>query len=48
MHHKFVIIDDSTVITGSFNWTYYGYAHHSENVIILNNEKVVENFVDEF
>jgi len=33
MHNKFCILDLSTTITGSFNWTYGG-TKHEENIII--------------
>ncbi|CAN0584474.1 unnamed protein product [Ectocarpus sp. 12 AP-2014] len=33
MHNKFCVIDLSTTITGSFNWTYGG-TKHEENIII--------------
>lgn len=33
MHNKFCVIDLSTTVTGSFNWT-YGATKHEENIII--------------
>jgi len=34
LHHKFCIIDDSTIINGSYNWTYYAITNE-ENIMIL-------------
>ena len=46
MHHKFVIIDDSTVLTGSLNWTKM---QHNENVVIIkHSEAIVKAFSQEF
>ena len=39
MHNKFAIIDDTTIITGSYNWTNAAEIHNDENVLILNNAK---------
>lgn len=35
MHHKFVLIDDSILITGSFNWTASAEAENDENILLL-------------
>ena len=35
VHHKFCIIDDKIVITGSYNWTYYAENRNWENIVIL-------------
>ncbi len=35
MHHKFALIDDTVLITGSFNWTASAEADNDENIIIL-------------
>jgi phosphatidylserine/phosphatidylglycerophosphate/cardiolipin synthase-like enzyme len=34
MHHKFCVIDLSTTITGSFNWSFSASSIHKENIII--------------
>ncbi len=46
MHHKFSIIDDN-VISGSYNWTFYANTNY-ENIIITDEHKVVDNYVDEY
>lgn len=48
MHNKFCIIDFSTVITGSYNWSYKAKSNF-ENVIITSNDTTLaEQFISEF
>lgn len=47
MHHKFCIIDDEIVITGSYNWTNKAKTN-LENIVILEEESVVNKYVLEF
>lgn len=48
MHNKFCVIDFSTVITGSYNWSYKAESNF-ENVIITINDTVLANqFISEF
>jgi hypothetical protein len=35
MHHKFCLIDDKVVLTGSFNWTRKASLHNSETLIVM-------------
>jgi cardiolipin hydrolase len=35
MHHKFVIIDNKVLITGSLNWSAHGVNNNNENIIII-------------
>lgn len=48
VHHKFCIIDDKTVITGSYNWTYYAENRNWENIVILDDLKIVNGYIKEF
>lgn len=48
VHHKFCIIDDSVLITGSYNWTYYAENRNWENVVFIENKDVVSGYVSEF
>lgn len=48
VHHKFCIIDNKIVITGSYNWTYYAENRNWENIIILNDELTVRAYTEEF
>lgn len=45
MHHKFVIIDDQWLLTGSFNWTYNS---NAENLLCLNDVLLAVAFQREF
>lgn len=47
VHHKFCIIDDKIVITGSFNWTKRA-STNRENIIISNNKITAEKYRIEF
>jgi hypothetical protein len=48
VHHKICIIDNSKVITGSYNWTYYAENRNWENIVILENEEIVDGYLKEF
>ena len=48
MHHKFVLVDGTVLITGSFNWTRQAVMGNRENVLITNNAEIVGPYVDEF
>ena len=48
MHNKFCVVDYSTVITGSYNWSYKAESNF-ENVIITSNDTTLaEQFIAEF
>jgi phosphatidylserine/phosphatidylglycerophosphate/cardiolipin synthase-like enzyme len=48
MHHKFVIVDRSIVVTGSYNWTRSAARENHENLVICDQPRLVRRFVDEF
>ena len=48
IHHKVFIIDNSTVITGSFNPTKAADTKNDENILIIHDENVAEKFLEEF
>jgi mitochondrial cardiolipin hydrolase len=48
MHHKFVILDRQTVLTGSYNWTLESEDENHENLIILREAYAVEAYTQEF
>lgn len=48
MHNKFAVIDDRTVITGSFNWTKSAEQRNRENLIIIKNPEVASVYETEF
>jgi len=48
MHHKFVVIDERYVWTGSYNITYNGAYRNSNNVILIDSVPLAYNFTQEF
>ncbi|MAG91126.1 hypothetical protein CMO83_00450 [Candidatus Woesearchaeota archaeon] len=48
MHHKVFIIDNQTVITGSFNPTLSGDTRNDENLLIIHDDKIADDFLKEF
>ena len=48
MHHKFVILDQHIVLTGSYNWTLESEDENYENLLILDQALPVEAYLREF
>lgn len=48
MHHKFVVIDERYVWTGSYNTTYNGAYKNNNNVIFIDSMPLAYNFTQEF
>ena len=48
MHHKVIIIDDATVILGSYNFTASAETRNDENLLIIHDAEVAALFVAEF
>ncbi len=48
LHHKFAVIDDETVITGSQNWSETANINNDEALIIIRNDRVSQHFSQEF
>ncbi|MCH8014845.1 MAG: DUF1669 domain-containing protein [Candidatus Dadabacteria bacterium] len=48
MHHKFIIIDDKIVVTGSPNFSFSGFNRNDENLLIIFDENLALRFVREF
>ena len=48
MHHKFIVIDEQYVWTGSYNTTYNGAHRNKNNVIFLDSIPLAYNFTQEF
>jgi len=48
LHHKVFIIDNQTVITGSYNPTKAADEKNDENILIINDKDVVQKYLDEF
>ncbi len=48
MHHKFVILDGRTVLTGSYNWTLESEEENYDNLVIVRDPQVAEDYAREF
>lgn len=48
MHHKVIIIDQSIVIAGSYNFSYYAETRNDENTLILHDAEMAHIFEQEF
>jgi len=48
MHHKVFIIDNSTVITGSYNPTKSGNERNDENIVIIHDKNIANRYLEEF
>ena len=48
MHHKVMIIDESIVVFGSYNFTNSAETRNDENLTVIYNEAIAAHFMDEF
>ena len=48
LHHKFMVVDDSIVETGSMNWTVSGNSSNDENIMIIYNSRIADAYEGEF
>jgi phosphatidylserine/phosphatidylglycerophosphate/cardiolipin synthase-like enzyme len=48
MHHKIIVIDESTVITGSFNFTKSADQENDDNVLVIHNPDLAKLYLQEF
>ena len=48
MHHKIIVIDESTVITGSFNFTKSADQENDDNVLVVHNPDLAKLYLQEF
>lgn len=48
MHHKFAVIDNGFVITGSMNWSANGIKENNENVLVIHSVELNAQFEKEF
>ncbi|KAJ1988764.1 hypothetical protein H4R33_002305 [Dimargaris cristalligena] len=48
MHHKFAIVDNQTLISGSYNWTKAARKSNRENIMITDSPDAVNGFRQEF
>lgn len=48
MHHKYVVIDDQLLATGSFNWTQAAVMKNNENLLLIREEKLAKLYSENF
>jgi phosphatidylserine/phosphatidylglycerophosphate/cardiolipin synthase-like enzyme len=48
MHHKFALIDDEVLLTGSYNWTRSAAHFNHENILVTNDATVVNRYLECF
>jgi phosphatidylserine/phosphatidylglycerophosphate/cardiolipin synthase-like enzyme len=48
LHHKVFILDNETIITGSFNPTQAADTKNDENILIIHDRGIAEKYLDEF
>ena len=47
-HHKVLIIDDDTVITGSFNFSHNAEKHNNEDCVVLRSKEIAGLYIQEY
>jgi phosphatidylserine/phosphatidylglycerophosphate/cardiolipin synthase-like enzyme len=48
MHNKFAVIDNTVVITGSYNWTATAEKKNSENLLIIKDKTLAREYTKQF
>jgi len=48
MHHKVIIIDESILITGSYNFSRNAETQNDENVLVIHSPEIAARFLNEF
>ncbi|PKP62094.1 hypothetical protein CVT91_00770 [Candidatus Atribacteria bacterium HGW-Atribacteria-1] len=48
MHHKFAIIDNRLIITGSYNWTFSANNKNDENLMAIDDLEVIARYQNQF
>jgi mitochondrial cardiolipin hydrolase len=48
MHHKFALLDNSVLLTGSYNWTAESEEQNYENLLILSEPELIATYRPEF
>ena len=48
MHHKFAIIDNRILLTGSYNWTFSANNRNDENLMVIDGPEIIEIFQNQF
>jgi cardiolipin hydrolase len=48
MHHKFMVADHRTLLTGSYNWTLSAARYNHENILVTREAGAVKSFAQQF
>ncbi len=48
MHHKFMVVDNRSLVTGSYNWTRSAAMYNHENILLTQDPSSVRSFLKEF
>ena len=48
MHNKYAIIDESVIVTGSFNWTSQAISNNQENLLFYQDKNIAQQYTNEF
>ena len=48
MHNKYAIIDESVIVTGSFNWTTQAINNNQENLLFYEDKDLAADYLKEF
>lgn len=49
IHHKFCIVDEQLLMTGSYNWTFFSENINRENMIVIKDDQdTISSYMDEF
>jgi phosphatidylserine/phosphatidylglycerophosphate/cardiolipin synthase-like enzyme len=48
MHHKVIIVDEAIVVTGSYNFSASADESNDENVLIIHNPDIAQQYLEEF
>lgn len=48
MHNKFMIVDDTYLLTGSFNWTFQAGSSNQENLLVVDHPYYIERYTAEY
>lgn len=48
VHHKFAVIDDKIVLTGSTNWSDSGFFSNDENLLVIESPEIARQFAQHF
>jgi DNA uptake protein ComE-like DNA-binding protein len=48
MHHKFAIIDNHLLLTGSYNWTFAANNKNEENLMVIDDPEIIARYQNQF